>query len=89
MFYKYEKHGWKGQLPNTKNMKAGKLWENDIRDDIKLPEKDKYGEKITYREFDVNSTEPGKKRDTERFVVGGDGSIYYTDSHYKNFIKIK
>ena len=50
------------------------------------------------KEFDVNSRIPDSRRDKERFVVGSDGSIYYTDSHYgdaisptglPNFIKIK
>ena len=34
------------------------------------------------KEFDVNNRIPGMDRDAERFVVGSDGSIYYTDSHY-------
>lgn len=62
-----------------------------------MPCTDSNGNPITYREFDVNSAGPNG-RDAERFVVGSDGSVWYTDSHYgdnpsKNgiadFIKIK
>jgi len=28
-------------------------------------------------------------KDGERFVVGSNGSIYYTDDHYFSFIKLK
>lgn len=31
----------------------------------------------------------GANRDAERFVVGSDGSVYYTQSHYSEFSKIK
>lgn len=47
-----------------------------------LPSTDAAGNLITYREFDVNNYVPGQNRGVERFVVGSDGSIYYTDSHY-------
>lgn len=47
------------------------------------------GEPITYQEFDVNNRIPGQDRDSQRFVVGSDGSVYYTDEHYHGFVKIK
>lgn len=31
----------------------------------------------------------GMRRDSERFLVGSDGSIYYTPDHYDTFIKIQ
>ena len=55
------------------------------------------GTPIRYREFDVNDYN-GVDRGTERFIVGPDGSVYYTDSHYgqsastngiDDFVKLK
>jgi hypothetical protein len=95
-FEKYEKSGWKGnysgQTPGT--AAGGKYWNNDGI----LPATDSNGNVITYREYDVNNYIEGQIRDAERFVVGSDGSIYFTDSHYgygvspsnlPPFIKIK
>lgn len=50
---------------------------------------DSAGNVITYRAFDINSRVPGARRDTERFVVGSNGSVYYTDNHYSSFIKVE
>lgn len=89
MFYKYEQHGWRGNLPNMGNIKAGKKWENDpIYHEtwVRLPEKDSLGNKVYYREFDIY---PKDNRGPERFVVGSDNSVYYTDTHYHSFIKLK
>ena len=86
-FESYEKNGWKGtfngQTPGTN---AGRVWENKLGD---LPIADSYGKKITYREFDVNNRIYGASRDSERFLVSSDGSIYYTSDHYDSFIKIQ
>lgn len=92
---KYEQTGWKGNVPGqAKGTHAGGTWKNE---NAQLPCTDSNGNTITYREFDVNSAGPNG-RDAERFVVGSDGSVWYTDSHYgdnpsKNgiadFIKIK
>jgi len=92
----YEVHGWKGNFAGqTPGTNAGRSWGNTIN---QLPTTDSSGNPITYREFDVNNRIPGADRDAERFVVGSDGSIYYTDSHYgqssspsglPDFIKIK
>ena len=54
----------------------------------KLPDIDANGNYISYREFDVNNKISGVARDGERFIVGSDGSIYYTDSHYGEGISI-
>lgn len=48
---------------------------------------------ITYREYDVKISKPGS-RDAEKFVVGSDGTVYYTHTHYGTsgrpaFIEIK
>lgn len=55
--------------------------------DAQLPTVDSYGNSITYREFDVNNFN-GIQRDGERIIVGSDGSIWYTDSHYGQGIGI-
>lgn len=93
----YEAHGWQtGQVSGqTTGTKAGRAWDNDKN---QLPTADSSGNTITYREFDINNKVLGVNRDGERFVVGNDGSIYYTDSHYgdgkspnnlPDFVKIK
>lgn len=86
-FEKYDKNGWggnvEGQTPGTK---AGGTYKNR---DGKLPSVDENGNKITYGEFDVNNKLSNSRRDSERFVRGSDGSLYYTDNHYDSFIKIE
>ena len=92
----YEKNGWKGNFNGqTPGTAAGGTYRN--RNGL-LPTIDSTGNSITYKEFDVNNYTPGVSRDMERFVVGSDGSIYYTDSHYGDgkspsalppFVKIK
>lgn len=85
-FKKYDDAGWKGNVPGqTQGTKAGKTYYNR---DGKLPPVDADGNPITYREWDVNNKQPGKNRDTERFVTGSDGSIFYTDSHYGQGISL-
>ncbi|MCH4167124.1 MAG: hypothetical protein LKF40_05635 [Megasphaera sp.] len=86
MYDKYSEHDWEGNIPGqTPKTRAGGTFRNRNGD---LPTTDMEGNEIHYREFDVNdATEQG--RDAERFVVGSDGSIYYTDSHYSNFKQIK
>lgn len=64
------------QTPGTN---AGQKWGNR---EAQLPTTDANGNPITYREFDVNNYD-GIRRDGERFVVGLDGSVWYTDSHYE------
>jgi RHS repeat-associated protein len=75
----YDRNGWKGNVHGqTSGTVAGAKWSNKNGD---LPITDSLGNTITYREFDVNS-KTGNNRDSERFIVGSDGSVYYTDSHY-------
>lgn len=78
IFYKYEKSGWKGQVSGGPAY-AGKEYRNF---DKKLPLNTRY------REFDVNK-KMGKSRDSVRFLRGDNGTVYYTDDHYKTFIRIK
>lgn len=85
-YNKYEKNKWKGtydgQTPGTK---AGSQWNNNPP---QLPQIDSYGREITYREFDVNNKVQGVLRDSERFVRGSDGRVYYTPDHYITFYEI-
>ena len=79
-YNRYDKSGWKGNVSGqTPGTKAGSIYQNR---DGKLPTTDAKGNSITYKEWDVNNKQPGATRDSERFVTGSDGSIYYTDSHY-------
>jgi len=76
----YDKNGWKGNTSGqTTGTKAGAAYSNS---DGALPTTDSSGNAITYKEFDVNNKVQGMARDGERFLIGSDGSIYYTDSHY-------
>jgi len=43
----------------------------------------------TYKEWDVNTYRRGVNRGQERLVTGSDGSAYYTDNHYKTFVRVK
>lgn len=45
--------------------------------------------RIVYREWDVNPKAPGRSRDAERIVTGSDGSVWYTDDHYRSFVQIR
>lgn len=69
----------------TPIQKGGGAYENEPP---KLPKYDEQGNKILYREFDVNSKLEGQPRDSERFVRGSDGNTYYSDDHYDTFFKI-
>ena len=78
-FKKYDDAGWQGNVSGqTQGTNAGRKWGNR---DGQLPTVDTNGTPITYREFDVNNYN-GVSRDGERFIVGSDGSVWYTDSHY-------
>ncbi|SEO94360.1 ribonuclease, partial [Amphibacillus marinus] len=83
----YKKNNWggnvKGQTPGTK---AGGSYKNR---EGKLPGVENSGKSITYNEYDVNNKLPNANRDSERFIKGSDGSLYYTNDHYKTFIKIE
>ena len=83
----YDKNGWKGNYKGqTKGTNAGGKYTNNKGT---LPTKDRNGKSITYKEYDVDNKTAGKNRSSRRFVKGSDGSIYYTDDHYKTFIKVK
>jgi ribonuclease T1 len=54
-----------------------------------LPQVDENGNKIKYREWDVNPKIEGKNRGKERLVSSEDGIFYYTNDHYQSFIEVK
>jgi len=66
--------------------KGGREYHNN---EGKLPSVDKNGNKITYKEWDVNPQQKGANRGAERLVTGSDGSAYKTVDHYKTFIQME
>lgn len=92
IYKKYDKNGWNGNVAGqTQGTKAGKNYANDGRDNSQiLPKSDSKGQKISYKEFDVNNYDANVgSRDAERFVKGSDGAVYYTNDHYKTVVKVK
>jgi guanyl-specific ribonuclease Sa len=55
----------------------------------KLATLDGIGIRIRYQEWDVHPKVQGQNRGAERLITGSDHSAYYTQDHYKTFIKIK
>jgi guanyl-specific ribonuclease Sa len=53
-----------------------------------LPERDGAGNKITYREWDIQPKIEGQNRGAQRLVTGSDGRAWYTPDHYNSFIEI-
>ncbi|GAB2023327.1 hypothetical protein RyT2_24030 [Pseudolactococcus yaeyamensis] len=88
IYKKYDNNGWNGKVSGQDSKtKAGGNWGNSKN---QLPATDSGGNKITYREFDVNDFDYSKgSRDAERFVQGTDGSVYYTADHYETFVRVK
>lgn len=85
-YERYTEVGWRGNYSGqTPRTAANKSYRNK---DNQLPQVDNNGNPIIYKEFDVNNY-IGPKRDSERFVRGSDGSVYYTNNHYKSFTKIE
>ena len=86
IFNKQNEAGWKGNVAGqTEGTKAGGIYRNI---DKLLPTIDSKGNPITYREFDINNKIPGVRRGGERFVVGSDGSVFFTNEHYRSFYRI-
>ena len=83
-FQNYERTGWRGQYSGGPS-NAGKIFDNDGRDGGEILPK-KLG--LEYREYDIN-IKVGPTRDDYRFVRGSDGSVYYTNNHYRTFIRVK
>ncbi|MCL2137323.1 MAG: polymorphic toxin-type HINT domain-containing protein [Coriobacteriia bacterium] len=86
-FNKYDQDGWNGNVAGqSEGTSAGGRFMNR---DGSLPTSSTDGSPITYKEFDVNNNIPGTNRDPFRFVVGSDGSKYYTTDHYQTFVRIE
>ena len=87
-YYRYVQDGWNGPHSDaTPGTKGGGEFSNRDGD---LPTVDNEGKPITYKEYDVNNKPTdGSRRDHERFVIGSDGSVYYSGDHYDSFTKIK
>ena len=87
IYYKYSNHGWKGNYPGqAQKVNAGGEWKNWAGN---IPNRDSTGNSVTYREWDIDDRIPGKPRSSRRFVTGSDGSVYYTDDHYKTFVSVE
>lgn len=54
-----------------------------------LPQTDRRGRRIRYREWDVNPLRAGVNRGPERLVTGSDGSAWYTADHYNHFTRLR
>ncbi|NLG47229.1 ribonuclease domain-containing protein [Gordonia sp. (in: high G+C Gram-positive bacteria)] len=55
----------------------------------RLPARTANGQRISYKEWDVNPKKPRSGRDAERIVTGSDGSAWYTLDHYQTFTQIR
>ncbi|AZG46213.1 ribonuclease domain-containing protein [Gordonia insulae] len=74
------------EAANAPGTRGGTVFRNN---EGNLPATGADGRRATYREWDVNPKEPGRGRDAERIVTGGDGSAWYTDDHYRSFVLIR
>ncbi|RPF54150.1 RHS repeat-associated protein [Aquisalibacillus elongatus] len=64
--------------------KGGREFKNDVRDGGQvLPQN------TTYKEYDIHPHVKGQNRGAERIVIGKDGSVWYTNDHYKTFTRIE
>lgn len=88
-YRRYVEDGWQTTSSGLEGKtQAGGDFNNDPNPgETKLPELTDDGEKITYKEFDAETTLKGK-RGKKRFVHGSDNSTYYTDDHYKTYNKV-
>ncbi len=55
----------------------------------RLPQTVDKGNRIHYREWDVNPHQQGVNRGPERLITGSDGSAWYTGDHYESFTKVR
>ena len=56
--------------------------------DNDLPNFDKNGNSLTYKEYDVFFSNSEKTRGLNRFVRSSEGKVYFTDDHYETFTLI-
>jgi len=55
----------------------------------RLPKSTAKGNKINYREWDVNPKVKGVNRGAERLVTGDNKTAWYTSDHYSSFQKVR
>ncbi len=78
--------GFPGFIKNKQEYAGGRVFNNNaMPDGSKLP----YLNGQTYQEWDVNPCVAGQGRDGERIVTSSDGTVYYSNDHYKNFTELK
>ena len=77
-------------IKNTGNAPEGYVGGRNFKNrEGLLPNIDKNGNSITYREWDVNPKIPGQNRGAERLITGSDGSAWKTTDHYQSFTKME
>jgi ribonuclease T1 len=54
-----------------------------------LPKTTPQGQRIQYREWDVNPKKENQNRGAERLVTGSDNRAWYTRDHYNSFVEVK
>lgn len=54
-----------------------------------LPKTTSQGQRIQYREWDVNPKKDNQNRGAERLVTGSDDRAWYTRDHYNSFVEVK
>ncbi len=54
-----------------------------------LPDRDRWGRRIAYQEWDIHPKAPGRGRGAERVVTGSDGRAWYTADHYCSFTEMR
>jgi len=86
-FRQYDQHGWRGNVSGQQGTGTASGGAGHNKNST-LPKFDMRGNPIGYREFDVN-IRTGAGRDTQRFVIGSDGSIFFTNDHYRSFMQIR
>ena len=65
---------------------GGRIFKNKEK---MLPIKTNFKKNIIYKEWDIKPRIEGVNRGAERVVTGNDGSVWYTNDHYKNFTKMR
>jgi guanyl-specific ribonuclease Sa len=76
-----------GRAPNA--YRGGTRFFNDGRDGgATLPHTAPDGARIRYQEWDVHAWVRGVNRGAERLITGSDGSAYFTNDHYRTFVRL-
>jgi guanyl-specific ribonuclease Sa len=69
--------------------RGGTRFFNDARDGgATLPHTAPNGDRIRYQEWDVHPWVHGVNRGAERLITGSDGSAFFTNDHYRTFVRV-